>query len=281
MAYLTSGFFALADNIWGKTLRHLGQHLPQVLLYTILQLTDFFYCRHDQKCVITSWWGECYRLLWECHCICPLLEQFQVTQVTQPELSPLTLVRGMGWCQKILQWHDIFTNIGQKSYHRRDGVQACHGVGTPLPSPCLYFGWGSKENSPYSPHLAIIGPTHLCGFNEDTQHVPLPKEGHLSAMIKGAPSRIACRHLCQTRSTSSLRVRVPSGVPGRAEWGPGAGSNISTRITCPKGEYAWLIHIPTSGPLPVHSKQLCAWGLNPPQNFDSNFPYTTWYGTSP
>ena len=34
-------------------------------------------------------------------------------------------------------------------------------------------------------------------FNEDAQHVPLPKESHLSTMIEGAPSRIACRHLCQ------------------------------------------------------------------------------------
>ena len=33
-------------------------------------------------------------------------------------------------------------------------------------------------------------------FNEDTQHVPLPNEGHLSAMIEGAPNKM-CGHLCQ------------------------------------------------------------------------------------
>ena len=33
--------------------------------------------------------------------------------------------------------------------------------------------------------------------NEDAQHVSLPKEGHLSTMINGVPSRNACRHLCQ------------------------------------------------------------------------------------
>ena len=32
-------------------------------------------------------WGECYQLLWGGHSICPLLEQFQVTQ---SELSSLT-----------------------------------------------------------------------------------------------------------------------------------------------------------------------------------------------
>ena len=34
-------------------------------------------------------------------------------------------------------------------------------------------------------------------LNKDAQHVPLPKEGHLSAMIKGSPSRNMCGHLCQ------------------------------------------------------------------------------------
>ena len=34
-------------------------------------------------------------------------------------------------------------------------------------------------------------------LNGDAQHVPLPKEGHLSAMINGMPSRNACRCPCQ------------------------------------------------------------------------------------
>ena len=34
-------------------------------------------------------------------------------------------------------------------------------------------------------------------LSEDTPHVPLSKEGHLSAMIDGTPSRNPCEHLCQ------------------------------------------------------------------------------------
>ena len=34
-------------------------------------------------------------------------------------------------------------------------------------------------------------------LNEDAQHVPLPKEGHLSGMNDGAPSRNTRGHLCQ------------------------------------------------------------------------------------
>ena len=32
-------------------------------------------------------------------------------------------------------------------------------------------------------------------FNEDTQHVPLAKEGHLSTMIERLPCRNMCEHL--------------------------------------------------------------------------------------
>ena len=34
-------------------------------------------------------------------------------------------------------------------------------------------------------------------LNNDAQHVPLPKEGYLSAVIGGSSSRNTCSHLCQ------------------------------------------------------------------------------------
>ena len=44
-------------------------------------------------------------------------------------------------------------------------------------------------------------------FNEDTQHIPLPKEGQLSAMIEGMSSRNACMWLpLLTRSMFTLTV---------------------------------------------------------------------------
>ena len=41
-----------------------------------------------------SQWDEAYQSLWGCHGICPILEQFHIAQVTQPELSSLTRY----WC---------------------------------------------------------------------------------------------------------------------------------------------------------------------------------------
>ena len=43
-----------------------------------------------------SWWGEAFQLLWGCHDICPLLDQFHVTSITQSELSSLTSLKAWG-----------------------------------------------------------------------------------------------------------------------------------------------------------------------------------------
>ena len=37
-----------------------------------------------------SHWGKTYQPLWGCHDICPPLQWFHVTQVTQSELTSLT-----------------------------------------------------------------------------------------------------------------------------------------------------------------------------------------------
>ena len=57
-------------------------------------------------------------------------------------------------------------------------------------------------------------------FNEDAQHVPLPKEGHLITMIEGTPSRNMCGHLCQLEVHQILQsegqVVYPEGLNGGA-----------------------------------------------------------------
>ena len=58
-------------------------------------------------------------------------------------------------------------------------------------------------------------------FNEDAQNVPLPKEGHFSAMIEGMPSRNAYRHLCHLEVhlllQSGCQVVYPEGLNGALE----------------------------------------------------------------
>ena len=53
-------------------------------------------------------------------------------------------------------------------------------------------------------------------LNEDAQHVPLSNEGHLSAMVDGAPCRSICRHLHQLEECKLLQcgdqVVYPEGL---------------------------------------------------------------------
>ena len=55
-------------------------------------------------------------------------------------------------------------------------------------------------------------------LNEDTQHVPLSKKGHLSTMTDGVPSRNTCGHLCQLEVCQLLQcgdqVVYPEGLNG-------------------------------------------------------------------
>ena len=69
---------------------------PGICLLLISQLTDFLslqtlskMCDYKFFSKDPNQWDENYQLLWRGHSICPLLEQFQVTQVTQSELSSL------------------------------------------------------------------------------------------------------------------------------------------------------------------------------------------------
>ena len=58
-------------------------------------------------------------------------------------------------------------------------------------------------------------------LNKDAQHVPLPKEGHLSTMIDGTSSMNACRHLHQLEMHQLLQygdgVVYPKGLNGVLE----------------------------------------------------------------
>ena len=55
-------------------------------------------------------------------------------------------------------------------------------------------------------------------FNGDACHIPLPKEGHLSAMTEGMSSNIPCRRICQLEVHqllhSEAQVVYPKGLNG-------------------------------------------------------------------
>ena len=48
----------------------------------------------------SSQWGEAFLSIWDCLDICPLLQQFNVTSITQLELSSLTSLKAWGNIEK-------------------------------------------------------------------------------------------------------------------------------------------------------------------------------------
>ena len=61
-------------------------------------------------------------------------------------------------------------------------------------------------------------PYMFMWFNGDVHQIPIPKEGHLSAMTEGMPSNVPCRRICQLEVHqllhSGAQVVYPKGLNG-------------------------------------------------------------------
>ena len=143
-----------------------------------------------------SQWDEAYQSLWGCHDICPILEQFHIVQVTQPELSSLTCLLAWGDPKRFHINVVFLLNIAWRGYCRRECVWACYGVGPPYLARVSTIDDVMRK-------LTLLGsarpnwPYVFVQFNGDTHHMPLPKEGHLGTMAEGMPSNILCGRICQ------------------------------------------------------------------------------------
>ena len=94
-------------------------------------MSDYTFFSKDLDC-----WGESYQSLWGSHDICPLLEQFHVTHMTQMELAALNCLKAWGdtkrFCSNITFLLVLPARGAAGKRARKKGVQTCHGVGTPL-----------------------------------------------------------------------------------------------------------------------------------------------------
>ena len=164
-----------------------------------------------------SWWDDSYQSLWGCHDICPILEQFHVTQVTQMELSSLT---------DLLAWVDpkrFYSDMAFLLILLKEGITGERVYGLAMVWVHLYQARVStiEDMAKKLILLASAGPNWpytFVQFNGNTHHMPLPKEGHLSAMMEGMPSNILCRRICQLEVCqllhSEVQVVYPKGLNG-------------------------------------------------------------------
>ena len=160
-------------------------------------------------------WGKSYQSLQGCHGICPLLEQFHITHMTQSELASLTHLKAWG-DPKTFCSDDAFLLVLPK-----EGVVGERVYG-------LTMAWVHPYQARISivdnaakqlTHLASSGPDWpyaLVWLNGDDHHMPLPTEGHLNVMMEGNTSNVPCSKICQLEVHqllgSASQVVYPEGL---------------------------------------------------------------------
>ena len=143
-----------------------------------------------------SQWEESNQALLGCHNICPSLTWFHVVLLTQPELSAHSRSGTWGDAKKF--WGELaFLLIAPKKTIQGE---VAFGLTMVWAHPCQAH-LSSLDKVAKKLALLINSSNNwayaFVWLNEDAQHVTLPKEGHLRAMIDDVPSRDACRHVHQ------------------------------------------------------------------------------------
>ena len=184
----------------GETLRCLIWHLPQVFVCYLLSINYIppFYRYHmmtDYSFFLqgSDRWGKNLALLWGCLNICPSL-QFHILSITQLELSSLTGLKAWGHKEKF--YNDItFLLVSAKEEATGDRK---YGLSTIWVNPCQARVHSMEEAVNELTAWVYSGPNWpytLVQLNEDTCHVPLPKEGHLGILLEGDTNSTACRRI--------------------------------------------------------------------------------------
>ena len=175
-------------------------------------MSDYAFFLKDPGC-----WGKSYQSLWGCHDICPLLQWFQITQVTQSELTSLTCLKAWGDAKR---FHgDIaFLLVLPKEGVAGERVYRLTMVWVhPYQARVSTIGGAAMQLT----QLASAGPNWPYAqvqHNGDAHHVPLPEEGHLSVMAEESTSNVPYRRICQLEVhqllSSGFQVVYPEGLNG-------------------------------------------------------------------
>ena len=124
------------------------------------------------------------------------LQQFHLPSITQLELSSLMSLKAWGEKQKVC--HDItYLLVLAEKEATRD---RSYGLSIIWVNPCQARVCSMEEAVRELTAWVSSGPNWpyvLVHLNEDTWHVPLPKEGHLGILPQGRADMTACRRISQ------------------------------------------------------------------------------------
>ena len=189
----------------GETLRCLIWHLPQVFVCYLLSINYIplfyrYYMMTDYAFFLqgSDTWGKDLALLWGHLNICPSLQQFHISSITQSELSSLTGL--MAWEDKEKFSNDIaFLLVYAKEEATGDRK---YGLSTMWVNPCQARVHSMEEPVRELTTWVSSGrdwPYTLVWLSKDTCHVPLPKEGHLGILPEGGTNSTACGRISQLK----------------------------------------------------------------------------------
>ena len=163
-----------------------------------------------------SQWGEVFQSLWGCLDICPFLNQFHVASKTHSELSSLTSLKAYGDVEKFCS-NVAFLLVLTVEGAVRDRI---YGLSMIRVNPYQVRIPTIEEAVKQLTALVSTGPNWpytLVWLNGETCHAPLPREGHLNALVEGTSSadygRVSQLEVCQLLSLSS-QVVYPAGLNG-------------------------------------------------------------------
>ena len=161
-----------------------------------------------------SQWGEAFQSLWRHHDICPILECFHVTSISQSELSSLTSLKTWGDLEKFRSNVTFLLILTEKCT-----------VGDRL------YGLSMMWVHPYQVRVSTMEKAvkqltplistrtnwlyTLVWLNRNACHVPLPKKGHLSILVKGSISSVTCRRISQLEVCQLLSLGSQAIYPVR------------------------------------------------------------------
>ena len=139
--------------------------------------------------------GELYQSLWGCYDICPLLEQFHITHMTQKELASLTCLKAWGNAEK---FHSDVTFL---LVLPEEGAVEERAYGLTMMWIHPYQARVSTIEEVIKPlnqlsHSGSNLPYAQVCLSGDTHHMSLPTESHLSVMTEGSTSNIPCGRIC-------------------------------------------------------------------------------------
>ena len=210
----------------GETLRCLAWCLSQVfvcyllsinyipLFYRYYMTTNSFFLQGSDR------WGKDLALLWGCLNICPSLQQFHISSITQSELSSLTGFKAWGDKEKS---HNNITFL-LVSAEEEATWDRNYGLSTIWVNPCQARVHSIEEVVKEQTTWVSSGPNWpyaLVQLNEDTCHAPLSKEGHLGILPEGGTDSTTCGRISQLEVhqllISGLQVAYPVGLNGHKD----------------------------------------------------------------